>query len=142
MNQVTVKARKVGDSVVMTLPKTVLESAGFIEGDSLLLETKAPGFLSVRKENDKMATLKEAEMELAVLRRKLEVVNSEIKLAGTEYKHSMPTRHPGIDDPTMMEAYTNEFSFRQSKIQLKIARKELAIYRMSGSEPQQDKTDN
>ena len=142
MNQAKVKARKVGDSVVMTLPKVMLDSTGFLEGDSLLLESNVPGFLSVRKENDKMEKLKEAEMELTVLRRKLDFVNSEVELAGTEYKHSMPTRHPGIEDPTMMEAYMNEFSFRQSKIRLKIAKKELAIYRMSGLKPQQDRVDS
>ena len=44
----------------------------------------------------------------------------------------MPTLHPGIEDPTMMEAYMKELHFNRSKVQLEIAEKELEIYRMGG----------
>ena len=137
MVQVTVKARKVGDSVVMTLPTRILKPTGFKEGDSLLLETNRAGFLSVQKEDDKVSDLKETEMEMEILKRKLEVVNAEIDLAGTEYKYSMPTVHPGINDQFIMEGTMKHFSFNRSKIQLEIAEKELEIYQVGGSEPQQ-----
>ena len=72
MIQITVKARKVGDSIVMTLPRSVLEATGISDGDSLLLQAGEGEFLSVRKENDKVAKLDEATMELEVLQKKLE----------------------------------------------------------------------
>ena len=137
MVQVTVKARKVGDSVVMTLPTRILTATGFKEGDSLLLETNRAGFLSVQKEYDKVSNLKEAKMELEILRRKLEVVNAEADLAVSEYNNSMPTVHPGVTDSDIMEGFMKEMNFKRSKVQLKIAKKELAIYQVGGSEPQQ-----
>ena len=73
MIQITVKARKVGDSIVMTLPRSVLEATGISDGETLLLQARERGFLSVRKENDKVAKLEEATMELEVLQRKLGV---------------------------------------------------------------------
>ena len=132
MIQTTVKARRVGDSTVMTLPRTVLEATGINDGDSLLLQAGESGFLSVRKESDKVAKSEEATMELAVLQRKLGVLEAETELAMTEHNNSMPTLHPGIDDPTMMEGYTKELQFKRSKVQLEIAEKELEIYRMGG----------
>ena len=133
MVQATVKARKVGDSVVMTLPTRILKSTGFNEGDSLLLQTSRVGFLSVQKENDKVTNLKEAEMELQILQRKLEVVNAEATLAVSEYNNSMPTVHPGINDSHIMEGFMKELDLKRSKVQLKLAKKELAIYRMGES---------
>ena len=142
MVQVTVKARKVGDSIVMTLPKQVLESTGFSEGVTLMLESNSEGFLSVRKENDKVSNLKEAELELAVLNRKLEVVIAESDLAVSEYNHSMPTVHQGITDQYIMESFMKEMNFKGSEIRLEIAEKELEIYRMSGAEPQPNPEDD
>ncbi len=132
MIQTTVKARKVGDSTVMTLPRSVLEATGISDGDSLMLQAGGNGFLSVRKESDKVAKSEEASMELEVLQRKLGVLEAETELAMTEYNNSMPTLHPGIDDPTMREGYMKELQFKRSKIQLEIAEKELEIYRMGG----------
>ena len=132
MIQTTVKARKVGDSVVMTLPRSVLDATGFSDGDSLLLQAGESRFLSVRKENDKVAKLEEATMELEVLQRKLGVLEAETELAASEHNNSMPTLHPGIEDAPMMEAYMKEMHFNRSKVQLEIAEKELEIYRMGG----------
>ena len=136
MAQATVKARKVGDSVVMTLPTGILKSTGFKEGDCLLLETKRAGFLSIQKEGDKVSNLREANMELQILQRKLEVVNAEATLAVSEHNNSMPTVHPGINDSLIMEGFMKELDFKRSKVQLKIAKKEIAIYRMGEPEPQ------
>ena len=136
MIQTTVKARKVGDSIVMTLPRSVLDATGFSDGDSLLLQAGESRFLSVRKENDKVAKLEEATMELEVLQRKLGVLEAETELATNEHNNSMPTLHPGVEDATMMEAYMKEFQFKRSKVQLEIAEKELEIYRMGGGTPE------
>ena len=132
MIQATVKARKVGDSIVMTLPRSVLEATGLSAGDSLLLQAGESRFLSVRKENDKVAKLEETTMELDVLQRKLGVLEAETELATVEHNNSMPTLHPGIEDPTMMEAYMKDMYFKRSKVQLEIAEKKLEIYRMGG----------
>ena len=132
MIQTTVKARRVGDSIVMTLPISVLEATGISDGDSLLLQAGESGFLSVRKESDKVAKLEEAAMELEVLQRKLGVLEAETELAISEHNNSMPTIHPGIDDSTIMEGYMKEMVFKRRKVQLEVAEKELEIYRMGG----------
>ena len=132
MDRTTVKARKVGDSVVMTLPSSVLKSTGIADGDSLVVGTVRDGFISVRKEEDRMVQMREATMELAILQRKLEVVDAEISLAVSEHNNSMPTFHPGIEDSYIMEGFIKERQFEKSKIQLEIAEMELEIYRMGG----------
>ena len=135
MVQITVKARKVGDSIVMTLPRSVLEATGISDGETLLLQAGERGFLSVRKENDKVAKLEEATMELEVLQRKLGVVEAETELAMSEHNNSMPSRHPGIEDTSIMKGFMIELRFDRSKIKLEIAEKELKIYRMGGGNP-------
>ncbi len=137
MIQITVKARKVGDSIVMTLPRSVLDATGISDGDPLLLQAGESRFLSVRKENDKVVKLEEATMELEVLQRKLRVLEAETEIAVNEHNNSMPTFHPGIEDPTMMEAYMKDLHFKRSKVQLEIAEKELEIYRMGGGSTHQ-----
>ena len=52
MIQATVKARRVADSIVVTLPKHLLKSVGIIEGDLLMLQTEGSGHISIRKEKD------------------------------------------------------------------------------------------
>ena len=130
MDQAKVKARKVGDSIVMTLPSGVLRSTGISDGDSLVVRPGRNGFISVCKEGDKVAQAKEATMELAILQRRLGVVDSEIALAVSEHNNSMPTLHPGIEDSLIMEGFVKEKNYERSKIQLEIAEKELDIYRM------------
>ena len=128
----SVRARRVGDSMVMTLPKTILQSVKFEEGELLLLETMRPGFLSVRKERDSMSKLQELKMELSVLKAKLETVDSKVILAKWEYANSMPTEHQGIDDPILYEGTLAGYKLERSEIQLNIAEKELETFRLSG----------
>ena len=132
MFKVTVKARAVGDSIVMTLPKSVLKLTGIREGDSLLIQIGPANFILVRKEDDKVARLMEAQKELDILRKKLDVINTETTLASWEHNNSMPTLHPGVEDPHIMEGFVKDMNFKRSKLQLKIAQKELDIYRMGG----------
>lgn len=132
MNQETVKARKVGDSIVMTLPKSILKATDFSDGDSLIVRTEGAGFLSVRKKEDKMSQLKEAKMELKILRMRLKTLDVERDLARHEYRNGTPTRHPGIEWPELMEGTMKEWHLNECEIKLEIAQKELAIYRMGG----------
>ena len=134
LNQETVKARKVGDSIVMTLPRSILKATGFSAGDSLMVRTEGTGFLSVRKENNKMSQIKEKKMELKILRMRLKALNVEQDLALHEYRHGAPTRHPGIEQPELMEGTMKEWHLQECEIKVEIAKKELEIYRMSGPE--------
>ena len=134
MAKASVKARKVGDSIVLTLTKRILETTGFSEGDALTLETIQSGTLTVRKENDKVFKLQETRMELEILRAKLNVVDAEKAVAVSEYESRMPTIHPGIEDGEIFSGYMKELDFSRSKIVLKIAKKELEIFRLGGIE--------
>lgn len=135
----TVKARRVADSIVVTLPKNVLSSSGINEGDLLMVQTEGSGHVSVRKEKDDMSKLKELKMELKILRKRLEVLNVDRELALHEYKYTMPTRHPGIEQGgEIVEGTMLEMRLDEHNIELEIAKKELAIYRIVGTETENE----
>ena len=116
--QVTVKARKVGDSVVMTMPTQILRSTGFNEGDSLLLETNGVGFLSVRKENDQMSKLQDLRLQLEVARAEYELKDIEGQYLG---------RMGNFDEDELYR-----LGLERSQANLSVKKLELELFRMSG----------
>ncbi len=107
-----------------------------------MLQTEGSGHVSVRKEEDGMSKLNELRMEVKILRKKLDVLNADRELAFHEYKYSMPTRHPGIEQGgEIVEGTALEMRLDEHKIELEIAEKELEIYRIAGSETESDQVE-
>ena len=79
-----------------------------------------------------MDRLTEAQMELDVLHKRLDVVKADVSLAAHEHNSQTPTRHPGIEWSDLMEGYGKEKWLEQCEIQLEIAQKELEIYHLGG----------
>ena len=61
MAQDEVKARKVGDSVVVTLPKPILEAADIREGDMLRLKAMHNGSVIVKKASNTSSLISESD---------------------------------------------------------------------------------
>lgn len=130
---VQVKARRVGDSVVITLTKAILEETKILDGDSLLLEALAEGRILISKEEKAVSIPRKLELELEVLRGHKNAIQAEIELARHEYSKSMPTAHPGIDDPLIMEGCDREWTWELRKVELDIAKKQLQLFELTGS---------
>ena len=73
-----VKARRVGDSVVITLAKAILEETGITDGDSLLLEALAEGRILIAKEEKVMSIPKKLGLELEVLKGRKNTIQAEM----------------------------------------------------------------
>jgi len=128
-----VKARRVGDSVVITLAKTILEETGISDGDSLLLEALAEGRILIAKEEKVVSVSKKLELELEVLKGRKNTVQAEMELAVHEHNNSMPTAHPGIEDDIIMEGSVREWTWELRKVELEIAQKQLQLFELAGS---------
>ena len=63
MAQDEVKARRVGDSVVVTIPKPILVAADTREGDMLRLEVLADGNVIVKKASNTSSLIGESDWE-------------------------------------------------------------------------------
>ena len=133
MAQDQVKARKVGDSIVITLSKPILEEAAIEEGEMLVLETVASGRVTVRKASDEVWPIREADIELAVLNRRLDALNAEIKTAVWGINNSAPTEDfPWVGDQMVVDGVMCDYNWKRAKIQLEIAEKRLDIYKLGG----------
>lgn len=133
MVQDEVKARKVGDSIVVTLPKPILEETAITEGEMLLLETMANGRVTIRKASDVVSPINEAGMELAILNRRLDALNAEIETAVWGVDHSAPTEDfPWVDDQMVVDGAMRDYRWKRAKIELEIAERRLEIYKLGG----------
>lgn len=128
-----VKARRVGDSVVITLAKAILEETGITDGDSLLLEALAEGRILVAKEEKIVSIPKKLELELEVLKGHKNTIQAEMELAVHEHNNSMPTAHPGIENDAIMEGSIREWTWELRKVELEIAQKRLQLFELKGS---------
>lgn len=129
----TVKVRRVGDTLVVTLTKAVVEETGMTVGDSLILETLNNSRILVRKESVVSTPLLRLELELKVLQKHLGELLAESRLAEYEANNNMPTKHPGIEDPAIMPLFEREMHWDLAKCEREIAEKELEIFEAGGS---------
>jgi len=128
-----VKARRVGDSVVITLTKAILEETRISNGDSLLLEALAEGRILIAKEEKVVSIPKKLQLELDVLKGRKGSIEAEMELAFHEHNSSMPTAHPGIENDAIMEGSVREWTWELRKVELEIAQKQLQLFELTGS---------
>jgi hypothetical protein len=128
-----VKARKVGDSIVITLSRPILDEATIGEGEMLLLETTGNGRVTVSKASDGVSAIREAEMQLGVLDKRLDALNAEIDAAHWGISNSAPTEHfPWVDDTMVTDGVMRDYRWKRAMIELEIAEKRLEIYKLGG----------
>lgn len=123
----SVKVRKVGDSLVVTLTKPVADEASIGEGDSLRLETIRKGRVLIRKEGEPVAVQEKVELELEILEKRRAALAAELELAVHEHNNSMPTAHPGIEDNLIMQGVVRETNWRIAQLDVGIAEKRLEL---------------
>ena len=127
-----VKARRVGDSLVVTLTKPTLEETGIAEGDILLLEIVSNKRILIAKEATTMSIPKKLGLEVVLLNARKSAIEAEMDLAVHEHNNSTPTAHPGIVDNDIMEGCTREWNWELRKLEVEIAQKRLELFELGG----------
>lgn len=130
-----VKARKVGESLVVTITKTVAEASGIEEGDPLIVEVLGNGRLMMIKDKQPNPTIGVIELELELLESRRHEKLAERELMLSEYNNSMPSAHPGIDDGTIMEGTMKGINWDIAKLDTQIAEKRLELFKVGGRAP-------
>ena len=131
----TVKARKVGESLVVTVTKPIAEMCGITEGDSLTIEVLDSGRMMMFKDKQPDRAIGMVELELELLESRCREKVAERALMVSEYNNSMPTAHPGIDDQYIMEGSMKEINWDVIKIETQIAERMLELFKMDGRTP-------
>ena len=129
-----VRARKVGESLVVTLTKPVLDKTGIAAGDQLLLETITNGRVIVRKEPPSMPATQSVELELEVLKKRQAALQAEVEYVVAQHNNSMPSHHPWVDDENIMEGQMKYMRWEIAKLDTAIAEKRLELYEIGGVE--------
>ena len=131
----TVKARQVGESLVITLTKPLAEEAGVTKGDILLLEALNDGRILVRKETIPMNPTQSLELELSILEKRRQALQKERDYILWQYNNNTPSHHAGIEYPELMEGTMQCNAWEISKLDVKIAEKRLEIFMADGTIP-------
>ena len=136
MAQSVVKARKVGDSMVVTLTKPILETAKIDEGELLVLKVLSNGNILIGKETNKVGRLNQLDLEIDIVNRKIETKEAETRVAKWEYENGVSTIHPGIEDGGSAEATMLHLDYELSHARLERAEKNLERFEVTGDSGQ------
>ena len=132
MTRDTVKARKVGDSVVITLTKPILDAVEISEGDSLVLETTKSGRVIVWKEGRLVTASERMELELELVEKKRDALDAEMQFIVVQHNSSMPSAHPWVDDASIMDSMMHEMQWQRSKLDVEIVERRLELLASGG----------
>ena len=129
----TVKTRKVGESLVVTLTKPLALEAGISEGDPVVLETLNSGRILIRKETAPMNPTQFLELELDILKKQKYTLQTEAAYMVHQHNNSMPSHHPGIEDSLIMEGEMRSHDWAIAKLDVEIAQKRLELFTAGGN---------
>jgi len=119
------KVRKVGGTLVVTLPQGVLEDTHLVEGDRVLIEAIPPRRILISKEEMKMPTGRRAELELHVLEAKIESYHSQMDYAVADHNLN------GGESETL-DAQLKYLRVERDKIAIAVAEKKLQLFELEG----------
>lgn len=123
-----VKARRVGDSMVVTLTASILAALSLEEGDRLLLETDGKGRLVMSKEEGMPeVTTKELELEIEILQKRKFAKEKERARAVTHHNRG---GHPDFDDDGVMELVMADLNLEIAELDAELAEKRLELFRL------------
>ena len=126
-----VKVRKVAGSVVVSLPASVLEPVGIKAGDRVVVEAAPPQRLILTKEGRTMTSTERLEMEIDLLEKRKQAIESDLAYKGYQHNSSMPCEK-GMDDSSVAGLILYELSRDSDQLAVDIAEKKLALYDLQG----------
>lgn len=123
-------ARRVGDSLVITLKKPVVDEAGIAEGDSLVMEVIGKGQIFLMKQSLAMDQTELMKLELRVLKKQLESLEAQFNVATFEHNVGFGVFYPGVDDELNYTGYNLQFEMKRKDFESEIAEKELELMKL------------
>jgi len=126
-----VKVRTVAGSVVVSLPSSVLEPVGLKPGDRVIVEAAPPRRLILTKEGPTMTSTQRLELELELLEKKKQALDSDLHYKSQQYNSSMPTED-GMDDASVAMLILSELERDRDRLDTEVAEKKLELYDLQG----------
>ena len=128
-----IKVREVAGSVVVALPQSILEPIGLKAGDRVLLEAAPPKRIVLTKEGATIQSTARLELEIELLEKKKQALNSDLKYKGLQYDKNMPCDE-GMSDPDVAGLTFYQIQRDRDLLDVEIAEKRLTLYDLQGSE--------
>ena len=126
-----VKVRGVAGSVVVTLPRPILEAIGLRRGDRVYVEAAPPRRIAITKEGETMQSTARLELELDVLAKRRQALESDLAYKGRQYEKDMPCDE-GMADPDLAVLMISRLARDRDQLDSEIAQKKLDLYDPSG----------
>jgi len=126
-----VKVRTVAGSVVVSLPASVREPAAIEPGDRVVVEAAPPRRLIITKEGKTMTSTERLELEIDLLEKKKQALESDIRYKARQHNDSMPTEE-GMDDPDVALLVLSRLQRDRDQLDVEIGEKKLALYDLQG----------
>jgi antitoxin component of MazEF toxin-antitoxin module len=126
-----VKLRKVGDSLVVSLPQAVLRPLGLEPGDQLIVEAAPPRRIILTKEGVLMSSTERLELEIDILQKRQAALKSDAEFKGWQHNSSMPVE-PGMGDESIFVGTMRQLARDQAALEVEIAEKHLELYDLQG----------
>ena len=125
------KVREVAGSVVVTLPQPMLASIGLQPGDRVLVEAAPPRRIVITKEGATMQSTARLELEIDVLERRREALESDLAYKGRQHEANMPCDE-GMSDPDVALLLMSGLTRDRDYLDVEIAQKKLELYDLLG----------
>lgn len=122
-----VKLRKVAGSIVVSLPQSVLEPVGLKSGDRVVVEAAPPRRLILTKEGTTMTSTERLELEIDLLEKKKEAIDSDLQYKHVQYDKSMPCE-PEMMDNDVAGLVFYSLNRDRARIEVEISEKRMELY--------------
>ena len=127
----TVKVRKVGETLVVTLTQAILGAVDIKEGDRLLLEAVPPRRVIATKEVNTMPNTQRLELEIGALEARKLALEQEVAFVVMQHNYSMPVEE-GMDDANIVDLTIAQHNRDIARTTSIIAEKRLDLFELQG----------
>lgn len=124
------RVRKVGQTLVVTIPQSFLNEIKLTKGDKVLIESMPPRKMLVTQETEQMPNTKRAELEIDALEKRKAALDSEANCACEQWNHSDYQDIP--DNEADFAVYMALLNRDRSRLDAEIAEKKLALFDLQG----------
>ena len=125
------KIREVAGSTVVTLPQSILDPIGLRPGDRVLVEATPPRRITLTKEGATMQSTARLELEIDVLEKRRQALESDLAYKGRQHETSMPCDE-GMSDPDVALLLMSRLARDRDRLDFEIAQKKIELYDLLG----------
>ncbi|MGA3024147.1 MAG: hypothetical protein ABSF98_05205 [Bryobacteraceae bacterium] len=126
------KLRKVAGSMVVSIPQAVLAEMLLLEGDRVLIEASSPNRLVITKEMQTMPDTRRVELELAVLKARMDALGAESESLVWQHNNDMEL-DLRLRDGSVFTLTMKEQNRKSADLAVEIAQKRLELFELQGT---------